>query len=121
LFNLSGSKIYIKYQNHFKLYVLLKYKATFETSLIEGNIDFYYNIDEQVFGDSIRYFLLSKDKSKIDSLLIKKGIIASLEQNLVDDFEQAGSELKFQTKFYILTVFVIVLIAVFALIIENWK
>ena len=117
---MSGNKIYIKHQDHFKLYVLLKYKSTFESTLLDNNIDFYYNINEQVFGDSIRYFLLSRDKNKIDSLLVKKEIVANLEQNLVDDFDQARSEIKFQTKAYFIVFFVILFLIVSALLIENW-
>ena len=117
---MSDNKIYIKFNNHFKLYVLLKYKSTFESALIENNIDFYYDINEQAFGDSIRYFLLSKDKKDIDSIITEKGIIANLEQNLVDDFEQAGSEFKFKAKAYILAVIAILLLAIIALMFEKW-
>ncbi|MEG0851635.1 MAG: hypothetical protein RSH24_17340, partial [Flavobacterium sp.] len=62
-----SNSIDIKFQNHFKLYVLLKDKIIFESELNKSNIKYYIDIETQALSDNgIRYFLLDKDQEGID-------------------------------------------------------
>lgn len=74
------NKIEIKYENHFKLYVLQKDQIFFENELFKKGIVFYTDIENQpsIVG-GIRYFLLDSDSEKIDKIIIENGIIASTE------------------------------------------
>uniref|UniRef100_UPI0030EE2EF3 hypothetical protein n=1 Tax=uncultured Flavobacterium sp. TaxID=165435 RepID=UPI0030EE2EF3 len=67
------NNIEIKFQEHFKLNILFKDKILFQYLLIENNIS-YYNND---LTNEFLYFLLDKDRAKINELLIKNEIIAS--------------------------------------------
>ncbi len=66
-----ANSIEVKFQEHFKLNVLFKDYILFENLLLENNIDYYYNINENSdISDGIRFFLLDKDRIIIDQLLI---------------------------------------------------
>ena len=70
----------IKYQDHFKLYVLVQDRFTFESELRKNGIDFYSDTDEQVFtSESIRYFLKSENRLAIDDIVIEKQINTGIE------------------------------------------
>lgn len=78
----------VKHKKHFKLYVQLKDKITFESELEKYNIHYYTNINEQPFIDGgIRYFLLDVDREKIDQILIKNEILASTETIPNNDYK----------------------------------
>ena len=80
IIQLEKKNIYIKRQNHTKLYVLPKDQIGFESNLIENNIPFYSDVDIQPYTDNgIRYFVLDSDRYKIDQQLKDKEIIASTE------------------------------------------
>ncbi|OXA99777.1 hypothetical protein B0A81_21145 [Flavobacterium plurextorum] len=90
-----SNSIDIKFQNHFKLYVLLKDKIIFESELNKSNIKYYIDIETQALSDnSIRYFLLGKDQEGIDNILLSKNIIASTETINVNDFRDVKNYYK---------------------------
>ena len=90
-----SNSIDIKFQNHFKLYVLLKDKIIFESELNKSNIKYYIDIETQALSDnSIRYFLLDKDQEGIDNILLSKNIIASTETINVNDFRDVKNYYK---------------------------
>jgi hypothetical protein len=115
----NKTSIHIKSQDHFKLYILLQNKMSLESELMNQYIDFYYNIDEQSFGNEIRYFILSTDREKVDAILLKNEIIGTLEQNLVKDFKYGRKLIKFEYKAYLIIVIVFIAITLLALIIEK--
>ncbi len=103
------NNLYIKYQNHTKLYVLLKDKIIFESELEKDNIPFYSDLDTQPFITSgIRYFILDSDRLKIDEILKMNDIIASTETILSYDYRD---ETKIQ-KIYWLVALIIVLVLI---------
>jgi len=80
IIQLEKKNIYIKQQNHTKLYILPKDQIDFESNLKEHNIPFYSDQNIQPYTDTgIRYFVLDSDRYKIDQLLKDKKIIASTE------------------------------------------
>ncbi|MEG1024992.1 MAG: hypothetical protein RSD71_10915 [Flavobacterium sp.] len=90
-----SNSIDIKFQNHFKLYVLLKDKIIFESELNKSNIKYYIDIETQALSDNgIRYFLLDKDQEGIDDILLSKNIIASTETINVNDFRDVKNYYK---------------------------
>jgi len=78
----------IKFKPHFKLYVLLKDSILFESELIEKDILFYSELNEQPnISGGIRYFLLDTDAKKIDRIVIENNIQASTEMINVPNIE----------------------------------
>ncbi len=76
----------IKLEDHFKLYILLRDKITFESELRNNGIEFYSGQKEQpIIDGGIRYFLLNSDRPKIDQIIIKNEIIANTETITVSD------------------------------------
>lgn len=102
------NNIDIKFQEHFKLNILFKDKILFENVLIESNIPFYKN---DLTNDSL-YFLLDKDKIKINDLLIKNEIIASTETIPTYDYREQKKVQKLYFKI-LLIVTLITVIAIF--------
>ena len=73
-----GNTIQVKYNEHYKLYVLLKDYIFFEHLLIENKIDYDQNIVENSnVSSGIRFFIQDKDRSLVDELLIKNEIYLS--------------------------------------------
>ncbi|NHN27930.1 hypothetical protein FIA58_019810 [Flavobacterium jejuense] len=101
----------IQFQDYFKLYVLFKDKIIFEELLFKNDIKF-CNDDNEILNDSCRYFLLNKDRNKIDKLLIGNKIIASTETIPTYDYRE---NIKVQRIFFlvILVVIVLMVIAIF--------
>ena len=102
------NNIDIKFQEHFKLNILFKDKILFENVLIESNIPFYKN---DLTNDSL-YFLLDKDKIKINDLLIKNEIIASTETIPTYDYREQKKVQKLYFKI-LLIVTLITVISIF--------
>ena len=69
----------IKFEDHFKLYVLLKDKIIFESELQKSGIDFYFEENQPNLAGGIRYFLRDIDRPKIDKLIVENEIIGSTE------------------------------------------
>ncbi len=101
----------VKFQNHFKLNVLFKDYILFENLLLENNIDFYHNSNENSdISDGTLFFLLDKDRVIIDKLLIENEIIASTETILMSDYRQERKVQKFHFLVYLLAVGLLILI-----------
>jgi hypothetical protein len=106
-----GNTIQVKYNEHYKLYVLLKDYILFEYLLIENKIDYYYDIVENSnVSSGIRFFIQDKDRSLVNELLIKNEIIASTETILLTDYEDGKKVYKFQLYTYLIVIAIVILI-----------
>ena len=108
----------IKYENHFKLYVLQKDQIIFESELVRNKIDFYTDIENQpnIVG-GIRYFLLDRDSKEIDKIIIENGIIASTETIANADYRD-GQKVN---KIYLIIVGIVVGIMLLIIFIDSLK
>ena len=104
----------IKFQEHFKLNILFKDKILFENLLIENNVPFYKN---DLTNDSL-YFLLDKDKIKINDLLIKNEIIASTETISTYDYRE---QKKVQMLYFKILLIVILITIIAILLMDLFK
>lgn len=101
----------VKFQNHFKLNVLFKDYILFENLLLENNIDFYHNSNENSdISDGTLFFLLDKDRVIIDQLLVDNEIIASTETILMSDYREERKVQKFHFLVYLIIILILVLI-----------
>ncbi|WP_026725058.1 hypothetical protein [Flavobacterium sasangense] len=101
----------VKFQNHFKLNVLFKDYIFFENLLLENNIDFYHNSNENSdISDGTLFFLLDKDRVIIDQLLIDNEIIASTETILMPDYREERKVQKFHFLVYLIVVALLILV-----------
>jgi len=111
-----GITIQVKYNEHYKLYVLLKDYILFEHLLIENEIDYYYDIVENSnVSSGIRFFIQDKDRVIVDELLIKNEIIASTETIPIIDYREY---IKVQ-KIYLYVLVIVVLIITLLMIILD--
>jgi len=101
--------IEVKFQEHFKLEVPFKNMIVFESELQRSGIKYYCEENEPFISDGIRYFLLDNDREKIDSILIKNGIIAGTETINVVDYRDNQ---KIQKAYLIVSLIVIGLILI---------
>ena len=101
----------VKFQNHFKLNVLFKDYILFENLLLENNIDFYHNSNENSdISSGPLFFLLDKDRIIIDQILIENEIITSTETILISDYREETKVQKFHFLVYFLVVGLLILI-----------
>ncbi len=101
----------VKFQEHFKLNVLFKDYILFENLLLENNIDYYHNSNENSdISDGTSFFLLDKDRIVIDKLLIDNEIIASTETIMISDYREERKVQKFHFLVYLLVVGLLILI-----------
>lgn len=101
----------VKFQNHFKLNVLFKDYILFENLLLENNIDFYHNSNENSdISNGTLFFLLDKDRVIIDQLLIDNEIIASTETILMSDYREERKVQKFYFLVYLIVVALLILV-----------
>ena len=101
----------VKFQEHFKLNVLFKDYILFENLLLENNIDYYHNSNENSdISDGTYFFLLDKDRIIIDQLLIDNEIIASTETIMISDYRVEKKVQKFHFLVYLLVVGLLILI-----------
>ena len=101
----------VKFQDHFKLNVLFKDYILFENLLLENNIDYYHNSNENSdISDGTSFFLLDKDRIVIDKLLIDNEIIASTETIMISDYREERKVQKFHFLVYLLVVGLLILI-----------
>ena len=106
-----ANSIDVKFQEHFKLNVLFKDYILFENLLLENNIDYYHNSNENSdISDGTRFFLLDKDRIVIDKLLIDNEIIASTETIMISDYREERKVQKFHFLVYLLVVGLLILI-----------
>ena len=101
----------VKFQDHFKLNILFKDYILFENLLLENNIDFYHNSNENSdISDGTLFFLLDKDRIVIDKILINNEIIASTETIMISDFREERKVQKFHFLVYLIIILILVLI-----------
>lgn len=103
----------VKFQEHFKLNVLFKDYILFENLLLENNIDFYHNSNENSdISNGTLFFLLDKDRVIIDQLLIDNEIIASTETIMISDYRVEKKVQKFHFLVYSIVILILVLIII---------
>lgn len=101
----------VKFQNHFKLNVLFKDYILFENLLLENNIDFYHNSNENSdISSGTLFFLLDKDRVIIDKILIDNEIIASTETILMSDYREETKVQKFYFSVFLIVVGLLILV-----------
>jgi len=98
--------ISVKFENHFKLYIPFRNKIMFESELINNNIAYYFDENQQYINISVKYFFKDKDASKIDKIIRENQIISSIE-NQVYDYKQ---EQKIQKLYLIVAIATIMII-----------
>lgn len=101
-----SNNINVKFQNHFKLYILLKDKIIFENELNKSNIEFYIDSETALVDNNIRYFLLDKNQIEIDVIIKNKKIVASTETINIVDYKDVK---KYYKVYYIIALLVVVL------------
>ena len=108
----------IKYENHFKLYVLQKDQIIFESELVRNKIDFYSDIENQpnIVG-GIRYFLLDRDSKEIDKIIIENEIIASTETIANADYRDGQKA----NKIYLIIAGIVIGIMLLIIFIDSLK
>lgn len=100
----------VKFQDHFKLNVLFKDYILFENLLLEYNIDYYHNSNENSdISSGTLFFLLDKDRVIIDQILIENEIIASTETILISDYREETKVQKFHFLVYLLAIGLLIL------------
>lgn len=108
-----SNSVKVKFQNHFKLYILFKDKILFENELIKRDIEYYEDFENQPGGDNVRYFLLDKNREIIDLILKENEIIGSIETLPIMDFRQERKIQYLYLKFAFLVAVIMVLIILF--------
>ena len=97
----------VKYQDHYKLIIPFKDDIIFETELMNQNID-YFKDEKSIVN--FRYFFLDNDTVKIDSILIKKEIIASIETLPIHEYKEEKKIQNFYLKIVIIVILILFLI-----------
>ena len=106
-----ANSIDVKFQEHFKLNVLFKDYILFENLLLENNIDFYHNSNENSdISNGTLFFLLDKDRVIIDKILIDNEIIASTETILMSDYREETKVQKFYFSVFLIVVGLLILV-----------
>lgn len=109
-----GENFDIKYQDHYKLYVLLKDKILFEDELEKRGIKFYCDLNEQPFIDSgIRYFFLDSDMKLVDQIIKENEIVANTESYLISDYRDEKKILKKYFMVVLIVAIIMILIVMF--------
>ena len=104
----------IKYDNHFKLYILLKDKIVFESELINNGVQFYIDDQQALTGNEMRYYLLDKDRPVIDKIIKDNEIIASTETIAIGDYRDQKKVMRlYLTIFAFLTIIMIIITILF--------
>ena len=106
-----ANSIDVKFQEHFKLNVLFKDYILFENLLLENDIDFYHNSNENSdISKGTLFFLLDKDRVIIDKILIDNEIIASTETILMSDYREETKVQKFYFSVFLIVVGLLILV-----------
>lgn len=101
-----GNNAEIIYKDHYKLIIPFKDNIVLENELINGNIDYFKDEKSILY---FRYYFLDIDRDKVDLILKKNEIFASLETFSINEFKE---EKKLQS-FYFKVVIVVILILIF--------
>ena len=85
----------ILFENHLKIFVLLKDKIIFENELEKQNIEYYCDVENQpLIGNEIRYFIRNNDRIKIDKIFVDNQIIAQTETIKISDYRDGKRVMK---------------------------
>lgn len=107
----------ILFEEHLKIYVLLKDKIIFESELQKQNIEYFCDLDNQPdIEDGIRYFIRNNDREKIDKIFKENQIIASTETIPVSDYRDN----KKIYSVYLKIILAIILIMIIIMIVEYF-
>lgn len=96
----------IRFEDHYKLMISLKDKVLFQSELDKSEIK--YHVESEYFVDKIRFFFLDSDHNKVDNIIIKNEIVATVESNLVSDFNDQRKKVKL----YLIIAFVFIAIII---------
>ena len=102
----TKDNIDIRFKDHYKLMISLKDKLFFESELDKNEIK--YQVENEYFGDKIRFFFLDSDHNKVDNIIVKNEIVATVESNLVSDFNDQSKKVKL----YLIIAFVFIAIII---------
>ncbi|WP_336127445.1 hypothetical protein [Mesoflavibacter sp. CH_XMU1422-2] len=102
----TEDNIDIRFKDHYKLMISLKDKLFFESELYKNEIK--YHVENEYFGDKIRFFFLDSDHKKVDNIIVKNEIVATVESNLVSDFNDQSKKVKL----YLIIAFVFIAIII---------
>lgn len=106
------NSISVKFENHFKLYIPFRDKIIFESELINNNIEFYFEENQQNINISLKYFFKDKDASEIDKIIRENQIISSIDNQIFDYKE----EQKIQKLYLIVAIATILIILLASLV-----
>lgn len=102
------------FENHFKIYVLLKDKIPFESELEKQQIAYYCDVENQPISDNrIRYFLLDSDRAKLDAIFTETGIVGHIESLPIADYRDEKKALKLYLKVAAIVLGLLLLVALF--------
>lgn len=103
----------ILFKDHFKIYVLLKDKITFESELEKQNIEYYCDVENQpMITGGIRYFIQDADRIKLDKILIENEIIAQTETIPIYNYRDEKKAQKLYLKVAGIVLGIIILIVI---------
>lgn len=106
----------ILFENHLKIYVLLKDKIIFESELEKQNVEYYCEVENQPnISAGIRYLIKDADRIKLDKIFIENEIIAHTETIRTSDYRD---EKKAQ-KLYLKVVAIVLGMMILIMIIEK--
>jgi len=101
----------VKFNNHFKLYILFKDDIIFENELIKSDIEYFKDLNQVGSQEEIRYFLLDDDKDLINSFLLKNNIVASIESLNIADFQHQKKMQYLYLKIVVVVVIILLLVS----------
>jgi len=101
----------ILFEEHLKIYILLKDKIIFENELTRRNIEYFCELNNQPnIEGGIRYFIRNSDREKIDKIIKDNQIIASTETILVSDYRDSKKLYKIYLKLTLIIVLIMSII-----------
>lgn len=77
----------IVFDEHLKLYILLKDKIKFESLLHEHEIPYYFDAEQIANENMFRYLILESDKEKVDVILKENQVYIHTENLPVMDYK----------------------------------
>ncbi|MEL1243934.1 hypothetical protein AAEO56_06635 [Flavobacterium sp. DGU11] len=110
---MSSDTFYIKEGSHFKLWVSLKNKISFEAELMEQGIPYHIDDNQSTLGSDIRYFLPDDYREKIDAIIMDIGIPASTDTITMHDIADSRKVQKLYLVAVLAVVLLLVIIAIF--------
>lgn len=117
---MSKSNFDIKLKEHFKLYISIKDKISLESELLNNNIQYYFDFDEQsANSEYLRYYFLVSEKNKVNEILNKTSVISFTESNITGDFKENGRLIKLVIVISAIFIGILFLISIFFNLIKS--